>query len=33
MLLLDYQNVLIESILRDRFNGCELPRDSSPTCS
>jgi hypothetical protein len=26
MLLLDYQNVLIESLLRDRFNGCALPR-------
>jgi hypothetical protein len=28
MLLLDYQNVLIESLLKDRVNGCELPRDS-----
>jgi hypothetical protein len=26
MLLLDYQNVLIESLLRDRVNGCGLPR-------
>jgi hypothetical protein len=23
MLLLDYQNVLIESLLKDRVNGCE----------
>ena len=26
MLLLDYQNVLIESLLRDRVNGSALPR-------
>ena len=26
MLLLDYQNVLIESLLRDRFSGHVLPR-------
>ena len=26
MLLLDYQNVLIESLLKDRFSGCALPR-------
>jgi hypothetical protein len=26
MLLLDYQNVLIESLLKDRINGCGLPR-------
>jgi hypothetical protein len=26
MLLLDYQNVLIESLLRDRINGCAIPR-------
>ena len=26
MLLLDYQNVLIESILTERFNGYNLPR-------
>ena len=25
MLLLDYQNVLIESLLKDRFSGCEYP--------
>src|SRR5690242_7451796 len=24
MLLLDYQNVLIESLLKDRFSGCAL---------
>ena len=26
MLLLDYQNVLIESLLKDRFSGCAPPR-------
>jgi actin related protein 2/3 complex subunit 2 len=26
MLLLDYQNVLIESLLRERFAGCAMPR-------
>lgn len=26
MLLLDYQNVLIESLLKDRFSGCAIPR-------
>jgi hypothetical protein len=33
MLLLDYQNVLIESILKDRIGGCEQPRDSGLACS
>jgi hypothetical protein len=33
MLLLDYQNVLIESLLRDRFNGCKLPRRVRPAGS
>jgi hypothetical protein len=33
MLLLDYQNVLIESLLRDRIGGCEQPRDLSPAHS
>jgi hypothetical protein len=33
MLLLDYQNVLIESLLKDRIGGCERPRDLSPAHS
>jgi hypothetical protein len=32
MLLLDYQNVLIESLLKDRFAGCALPRQPRPGC-
>jgi hypothetical protein len=31
MLLLDYQNVLIESLLKDRFSGCAIPRHY-PSC-
>jgi hypothetical protein len=27
MLLLDYQNVLIESLLKERFSGCARPKD------
>lgn len=31
MLLLDYQNVLIESLLKDRFSRCvEVPRSHAP---
>lgn len=33
MLLLDYQNVLIESLLKDRVNGYMLPRDHRPASS
>ena len=29
MLLLDYQNVLIESLLKDRFSGCAVPHTDS----
>jgi hypothetical protein len=33
MLLLDYQNVLIESLLKDRFGGCASPRCLALTIS
>ena len=33
MLLLDYQNVLIESLLRDRVNGYGLPRGFRPAAA
>jgi len=31
MLLLDYQNVLIESLLKDRFNGYVMRKSQAST--